>query len=259
MTSDLSPEAISRARASLGVPDEQIARSVGIIMDGNGRWARERGLSRSAGHEQGAKVVRAIVTEATRLGLRGLTLYSFSIENWTRPTEEVNVLMHLYAEYLIRERPTIVENNVRFRHLGRREGLPESVLRELDASIAASQSNTGMYLCLALNYGSRAEIVDAIRGIAHSVLEGKIAPDDIDESVINGYLYAPEVPDPDLIIRTAGEMRLSNFLLWQVSYAEYYRCEKYWPDFNEEEFRKAIRTYAHRQRRFGGLDGSDKH
>jgi len=252
-----TPSEIAAARQALGVPSDRIPRSVAIIMDGNGRWAVERGLHRSAGHEQGAKVVRKIVTEATRLGLEALTLYSFSIENWSRPEDEINVLMHLYAEYLTRERTTIMENNIRLRHLGRRNGLPEPVLRELDESLRVSMNNTGMFLCLALNYGARAEITDAVRKIAQRVESDKLRPDDIDESVVAEFMYAPEVPDPDLIIRTAGEMRLSNFLLWQASYAEYYCCEKYWPDFDEDEFHKAIRAYAARHRRFGGLDRSN--
>jgi undecaprenyl diphosphate synthase len=251
-----SPEEIAAARKGLGVPDERIPRSVAIIMDGNGRWALERRLPRSAGHEEGAKVVRKIVIEAARLGLEALTLYSFSTENWCRPSEEVDVLMHLYAEYLVRERPTIMENNVRLVHLGRREGLPEPVLRELDESVAASQSNTGMYLCLALNYGARMEITEAVRCIARRVANGELEADKIDESVIASSLYSANVPDPDLVIRTAGEMRVSNFLLWQISYAEYYCSEKFWPDFDEAEFCKGIRAYAERQRRYGGLDPS---
>jgi undecaprenyl diphosphate synthase len=251
-----SPQEIAAARKSLGVLDERIPRSVAIIMDGNGRWALERGLPRSTGHEEGAKVVRKIVIEATRLGLEALTLYSFSTENWCRPSEEVDVLMHLYAEYLARERPTIMENGIRLVHLGRRDGLPQPVLRELDESVAASQSNTGMYLCLALNYGARMEITDAVRSIARRVANGELEVDKIDESVIANCLYSANIPDPDLVIRTAGEMRVSNFLLWQISYAEYYCSEKFWPDFDETEFRKAVCVYAQRRRRFGGLDPS---
>ena len=252
-----SPSEIADARKSLGVPDERIPRAVAIIMDGNGRWAVQRNLPRTAGHEQGAKMVRKIVTEAARMGLDALTLYSFSIENWSRPPDEINVLMHLYADYLVRERPTIMDHNIRLRHLGRRDGLPEPVLRELDESIRVSADNTGMFLCLALNYGSRAEIIDAIRAIARRVAECELAPEQIDDAAIASALYAPDVPDPDLVIRTAGEMRLSNFLLWQVSYAEYYSCEKFWPDFDEAEFRQALCAYATRHRRFGGLNESN--
>ena len=258
MMAEAFPQAVAQAREALGIPEQNIPRSVAIIMDGNGRWARSRRLPRAAGHQEGAKVVRRIVTEATRLGLQGLTLYSFSIENWRRPAEEVNALMHLYAEYLARERPTMMENNIRMRHLGRRAGLPEPVLRELDESLHVTSSNTGMYLCLALNYGARAEMTDAVRDIARRVAEGRLSPDGIDEAVISGALNSAGVPDPDLVIRTAGEMRLSNFLLWQISYAEYYCSQKYWPDFDEEEFRTALRAYADRHRRFGGLDDSNR-
>jgi len=250
---DLSPEAIAAARKRVGVEDARLPRSVAIIMDGNGRWASQRGLPRHAGHEAGAKIVRRIVTEAAALGLEALTLYSFSIENWRRPRDEVNGLMHLYAEYLIGERETVMANNIRLRHFGRRDGLPASVLRELDESVRVSANNTGMYLCLALNYGSRTEMTDAVRSIARKVAEGRLAPEDIDEELISNSLDSAGVPDPDLLIRTSGELRLSNFLLWQVSYAEFYVTDVYWPDFTEEEFHKAIRAYAHRQRRFGGL------
>jgi len=251
---DISPQAVAAARKSLAVPDERIPRSVAIIMDGNGRWAASRGLPRAAGHEAGAKIVRRIVTEGARLGLEALTLYSFSIENWRRPADEINTLMHLYAQYLVSERPTVMEHNIRLRHLGRRAGLPESVVTELDRSVSESSANTGMFLCLAINYGSRTEITDAVRRLAQRVSRGKLAPDAIDEPAIAAALDTAGVPDPDLVIRTSGELRLSNFLLWQLSYAEFYVTDVYWPDFDEDQFRKAIIDYAHRHRRFGGLD-----
>jgi len=255
---DVSPGAVAAARRALGVSDDRIPRSVAVIMDGNGRWAKQRGLPRSAGHEQGAKVVRTIVSEAARLGLSALTLYSFSIENWRRPKDEVNALMHLYADTLIRERPTIMEHNVRLRHLGRREGLPASVLHELDVTVEAAKNNTGMYLCLALNYGSRTEILDAVTRIARQVKQGTLDPEGIDEAIFNASLDTAGIPDPDLLIRTAGEMRISNFLLWQISYAELFVTDVFWPDFEEEEFHKGILAYAHRNRRFGGLDAASK-
>jgi len=258
MMPDLSPEAVSAARAELNVPDNHIPRSVAIIMDGNGRWARSRDLSRSAGHEQGARNVRRIVTEAARLGLDALSLYSFSIENWNRPPDEVNMLMHLYAEYLVCERETVMANNIRLKHLGRRDGLPEAVLRELDESVRVSADNKGMFLCLALNYGSRAEMTDAVRSIARRVARGVLKPDDIDDAVISNSLNSAGVPDPDLLIRTSGELRVSNFLLWQISYAELYVTDVYWPDFDETEFHKALRAYATRHRRFGGVDESNR-
>lgn len=245
------------ARKALGIPDEQFPKSVAVIMDGNGRWARQRDLPRPMGHRAGAKMVSRIVTESARLGLKNLTLYSFSIENWTRPREEVDLLMQLYAEYLVHERPTVMANNIRLRHLGRRAGLPEKVLEELDESMRVSASNTGMFLSLAINYGSRAEIVDAVRRIAQRVAQGELKPEDIDTKDIDENLDTCGVPDPDLLIRTAGEMRLSNFLLWQISYAELYSTDVHWPDFTEEEFHKALRSFGGRHRRFGGLDDSN--
>ena len=248
---------IAAHRKALEVPEEHIPRAVAIIMDGNGRWARQKGLPRVAGHRQGAAVVRDVVTEAAGLGLGALTLYSFSVENWSRPREEVEALMHIYAEYLIRERPTLMDNNIRLRHLGQADGLPEYVREELDKSLRVSAGNTGMVLCLALNYGSRAEIIGAVREIARRAADGELAPDQVDESVISGALDTAGVPDPDLLIRTSGEMRLSNFLLWQLSYAEFYVTDLYWPDFTPDEFRKALRDYAGRHRRFGGVDSSN--
>ncbi len=252
---DISPHAVAAARKELGVDDERIPRSVAIIMDGNGRWATQRNLPRPLGHKEGAKVVRKIVTEAARLGLDALTLYSFSIENWSRPEDEVRSLMHLYSEYLINERPTVMNHNIRLRHLGRRDGLPQHVLDELDESVRVSSSNTGMFLCLALNYGSRAEITDAVRKLAGQVERGELKSQDITEQHITANLDSVGVPDPDLVIRTAGEWRFSNFLLWQVSYTELLAVDTLWPDFDEEEFRKAILAFSHRNRKFGGLKG----
>ncbi len=253
---DVSAEAVAAARRELGIPEERIPRSVAIIMDGNGRWARQRGLPRTAGHEQGAKVVRKIVTEAARLGLEALWLYSFSIENWRRPKEEIAALMHLYADYFVSERPTIMDHNVRVRHLGRRQGLPQQVLDDMDETLELSRKNTGMYLCLALNYGSRTEIADAVRRIAQRAAAGELDPAELDEQILSAELDSAGVPDPDLVIRTSGELRLSNFLLWQVSYAEFYVTDAYWPDFDEEHFRNALHAYAARDRRFGGLKKS---
>ena len=255
---DISPAAVAGARRGLGVPDERIPRSVAIIMDGNGRWARRRGLPRPMGHQEGAKVVRRIVTEAARLGLDALTLYSFSIENWSRPADEISALMHLYAEYLVGERPMLIDHNIRLRHLGRREGLPETVLRELDESLRVTQAHTGMFLCLALNYGSRAEIADAVGRLAVRVQQGRLQADQINERTISDSLDTAGVPDPDLVIRTSGEMRLSNFLLWQVSYAEFAASDALWPDFDVAEFHKAIRAFATRRRRFGGVDAGQR-
>ena len=240
-------------KQELGIARAQIPRHVAIIMDGNGRWARQRGEPRVYGHERGARAVRTVVTQCARLGIEALTLYSFSTENWSRPAEEIDALMQLYVEHLKSERPTIVENNVRFVHLGRRAGLSAEVLREMDETLAVSAHNTGLKVCLALNYGGRAELVDAVRSLARRVKEGELEPDAIDEGQLEGELYTAGLPDPDLLIRTAGERRISNFLLWQISYAEIHVCDTLWPDFGVDELYAAFHDYAQRQRRFGGV------
>ncbi len=255
---DVSPEGVARARAALGIPPERLPRSVAIIMDGNGRWARARGLERFAGHEAGAQTVRDIVTEAAALGLEALTLYSFSTENWSRPRDEVNALMHLYAHCLLGERDRVMKHNIRMHHIGRRQGLPPQVIEPLDGALAMAAGNTGMHLSLALNYGSRAEILDAVRAIARDARDGRLDPDAVAEDDIDSRLGTAGIPDPDLLIRTSGEMRLSNFLLWQISYAELYVADVYWPDFTAEEFHKALRAFADRHRRFGGVDTSNR-
>jgi len=239
-------------QVALGLTREQLPRHIAVIMDGNGRWAMERGLPRLAGHERGAESVRVIVTHCARLGIEVLTLYSFSTENWRRPKQEVDFLMDLYARHLISERDTIMGNNIRFLHLGRREGLPANVLDEMDNTVAQSQGHTGLTLCLALNYGARTEIVATVRRLARDVQEGKLSEGQIDEDLLSGLLYTGGLPDPDLLIRTAGEYRVSNFLLWQISYAEIYVSDALWPDFGEESLNVALRAFATRERRFGG-------
>ena len=250
------PDAPHEALEAVSVNRESMPRHIAIIMDGNGRWAKQRGLPRLRGHEEGAKAVRRVVTECARLGLEALTLYSFSSENWRRPKEEVDFLMKLYGHYLVAERPEIVDNNIRLVHVGRRAGLPENVLREMDVTVSASSGNTGMRLCLALNYGSRLEIVDAVRTIAAEVKAGRLDVDDIDEQRVAASLYTEGLPNPDLLIRTASERRISNFLLWQISYAELYVCDALWPEFGVEHLHEAIRDYARRERRFGGVSES---
>ena len=230
---------------------------IAIIMDGNGRWALERKLPRIAGHRAGARTVRDIVIECGRLGVRALTLYSFSIENWKRPETEIEGLMSLYLEYLAKERQELLDNNVRFVQLGRREGLPSKVLAEMDETIEATRHCTGLTLALALNYSSRAEITDAVRDIARKVRDGRVDVAEIDERMISDHLYTARLPDPDLLIRTAGEMRVSNYLLWQISYAEIHVSERFWPDFGVADLHEAIRDYAGRNRRFGALDKSN--
>jgi undecaprenyl diphosphate synthase len=235
------------------LPRERWPRHIAIIMDGNGRWAKARGLPRAAGHREGVVSVRRVVTEAARLGLDAITLYSFSSENWKRPADEVAALMLLCCEFLRVERPTMLRENIRFRRIGRREGLPEEVLAELDATERATAHHTGLTLCLALNYGSRTEIADAARALAREVASGARSPDSIDEAAVSSHLYTAGIPDPDLLVRTAGEMRLSNYLLWQISYAELHVTEVLWPDFTEADLAAAIVAFAGRDRRFGGL------
>jgi undecaprenyl diphosphate synthase len=231
----------------------RLPRHIAMIMDGNGRWARERGLERIEGHVRGADTVRRIVEECCRLGIGQLTLYSFSSENWKRPQREVDFLMGLLKQYLVAERPEIMKQNIRFRVLGRRAELASEVVAEIEETERLSAANTGTTLALAVNYGSRAEIVDAVRAIAGRVSRGELTPADVDEATISDSLYTAGMPDPDLLIRTAGEMRVSNYLLWQISYAELWVTPVCWPDFNTEVFHTALRDYAGRERRFGGL------
>jgi undecaprenyl diphosphate synthase len=240
-------------QVELGIPRERMPRHVAVIMDGNGRWARQHGLERVEGHEAGAANVREIVTHAARLGLGYLTLYSFSTENWRRPPDEIAHLMKLYVEYLIKERQEIMDNDIRLVQIGRRAGLTADVLRELDETVALSGHNRGMTLCLALNYSSRSELVDAVRVIARRVAAGELSPEQIEEDTIGGALYTAGMPDPDLLIRTSGESRVSNFLLWQISYAELYVTDVLWPDFHRDDLNAALREYARRDRRFGGV------
>jgi undecaprenyl diphosphate synthase len=241
------------------IPSERFPRHIAVIMDGNGRWAVKRGLERARGHQEGAKTVREVVTECARLrknrgGPDFLTLYSFSLENWKRPFEEVSFLMQMYIDYLRQERPTMMEHNIRFRQIGRMENLPEPVLEEVAITLEQTRNNDGLTLVLALNYGSRAEITDAVRLIAHEVQEKKLRPEQIDEATISQHLYTRDMPDPDLLIRTAGELRISNYLLWQISYAELFVSPVLWPDFGLDDLHAAIRSFASRNRRFGALD-----
>jgi undecaprenyl diphosphate synthase len=230
-----------------------VPRSVAIIMDGNGRWARSRGLERIRGHERGITAVRETVEECARLGVQGLTLYAFSEENWSRPQREISMLMRLLRKFLVEERPTLMRNSVQLLHVGRRERLSPDVLGILDETIELTAGNGGMKLGLAISYGGRAEIVDATRRIAVAVRDGEIDPEALDEEAFRRFLYHPEIPDPDLMIRTAGEMRVSNFLLWQVSYAELHVEEVCWPDFRKEHLHAAFRTFGRRVRKFGAV------
>lgn len=247
-----SPETLQRIAAA-GLDPSRLPWHVAVIMDGNGRWALERGLPRHEGHRRGVKSVRATIEECCRLGIGQLTLYCLSSENWKRPQSELDFLMALLHQYLIDERAEIMEQNIRFTIIGRRTGLPPEVQREMDETIRLSRSNTGLVLCLAINYGSRQEIADAARTLAEQVKRGELEPDAIDEDVFAAALYTAGMPDPDLLIRTAGEMRVSNYLLWQISYAELWVTPLCWPDFTEATLQEALRDYAGRTRRFGGL------
>jgi undecaprenyl diphosphate synthase len=231
----------------------RLPRHVAIIMDGNGRWAAKRRLPRVAGHRAGADAVRRTVETAARLGLECLTLYAFSTENWKRPRYEIRALMDLLVEYLAKELHSLKKNNIQFRMIGRSEELHISVLEQIRKGELATFQNTGLRLNIALNYGGRAEIVDAFRKIARDVAAGKVRPDQIDDELIHHNLYTRSLPDPDLLIRTSGEMRISNFLLWQIAYAEIYVIETLWPDFGERDLLAALIDYQKRDRRYGRI------
>lgn len=237
-----------------GLDPSRLPRHVAIIMDGNGRWAVERGLPRVEGHRRGADTVRRTVTECCRLGLGQLTLYCFSAENWKRPPAEVAFLMALLKEFLIDERQLIRDENIRLVIIGRRDGIPADVQDEMDRSITESAGNTGLTLCLAINYGGRTEIVDACRAVAERVQRGELAVTDIGETDVASGLYTAGMPDPDLLVRTAGEWRISNYLLWQISYAELWVTPDCWPDFSTNHLHAALKDFASRDRRFGGLN-----
>src|ERR1043166_7900217 len=238
----LSPEAKS-----------SLPRHVAIIMDGNGRWAKQRGLPRIEGHRQGAESARAIIRAAGEVGIKYLTLYAFSAENWNRPKEEVDALMKFLVHYLKTETPELNKNNVRLEVIGQIYRLPDTVQDHLKRSIVTLSKNNGLTLVMALSYSGRAEIVDAVREIAKEAKAGVLDPADIAEKVFEQHLYTRNIPDPDLLIRTSGEMRVSNFLLWQISYAELVVTPTLWPDFRKPQLYAALEEYNRRHRRFGGL------
>lgn len=230
---------------------------IAIIMDGNGRWAKQRRLPRVAGHRAGIEPVRTTVETCARLGIQVLTLYAFSVENWKRPRMEVDTLWRLLRVYLRRELPDLMRNSVRLVAMGRLEALPAAAQRELEGVIEATSQNTGMRLNLAINYSGRAELVDALNAIVEEArAAGVLSELRMDEEMISARLYTAGLPDPDLLIRTSGEMRVSNFLLWQIAYAELYVTEKLWPDFRREDLLRALLAYQKRDRRFGGLGSS---
>ena len=242
--------------AAVGLDPQRLPRHIAVIMDGNGRWARERGLPRIEGHRRGVKSVRLMVEECSKFGIEQLTLYCLSSENWKRPEEELHLLMHLLEQYVIEERSEIMRQDLQFSIIGRRDGLGPGVLDEVEKTIQYSRHNQGMRLCLALNYGSRAELVDAVQAIAAKAARGELSPAEITEELISWHLYTAGMPDPDLVIRTAGEYRLSNFLLWQSSYSELWITNELWPDFDVEHLEQAVQAYVSRDRKYGAvLDG----
>ena len=230
-----------------------VPRHIAIIMDGNGRWAKERGLARIAGHERGAESVRAVTEACVELGVGFLTVYAFSTENWKRPAAEVAALLVLLEHFIAQETPTLMKNNVRHQAIGRLHELPESCQQALATAVAQTAANTATTLVLALNYSGRTEIVDAVRELSAEVAAGRLRAAEIDAERISAHLYTRAIPDPDLLIRTSGEMRLSNFLLWQLSYTEIVVTAKLWPDFGKQDLRDAIAEFTKRERRYGGV------
>ncbi|WP_432400500.1 isoprenyl transferase [Wukongibacter sp. M2B1] len=235
------------------IDEENIPRHVAIIMDGNGRWARKRNLPRIAGHKAGVEALRDIIKSSSNIGIQYLTLYAFSTENWNRPEEEVNGLMDLLVLYLRKEIKELHKNNVRINTIGDINRLPMKTINEIEKAILMTKGNTGLTVNIALNYGAKAEILNAVKNICKKVGENTLTIDDIDEKAFSQYLYTDTIPDPDLLIRTSGEQRISNFLLWQIAYSELWFTEVYWPDFKPDHLFEAIIEFGQRQRRFGGL------
>jgi undecaprenyl diphosphate synthase len=235
----------------INLDPQKIPTHVAIIMDGSGRWAKKRLLNRIRGHEQGAETVRTIVRTSRKLGIAHLTLYAFSTENWQRPKAEVGALMTLLRRFLQSEERELLENNIRLNAIGQIDRLPQEVGEELKRVMLATRANTAMQLNLALSYGGRMELVEMVRQLAFKIKSGAIEPEEIDESMIGRHLYTAGIPDPDLMIRTSGEMRISNFLLWQIAYSEIYITETFWPDFGAEEYLEILKAYQKRERRFG--------
>lgn len=236
------------------IDENKLPRHIAIIMDGNGRWAQKRGLPRSVGHKAGVEALRDIVKACSNLGIEVLTVYAFSTENWSRPKDEVNILMNLLTDYLRRELDELHENGVQIRTIGNMEQLPLEAQKELERSMKKTESNNGLKLNLALNYGGRAEITCAVQQLCERVKKGELAPEDITGEVISDYLFTSGLPDPDLLIRTSGELRVSNFLLWQIAYTEIVVTECLWPDFSPDQLTEALLDFQKRDRRFGGLN-----
>lgn len=253
MSVDTAIVAPPAASAGLGIPAH-----IAVIMDGNGRWANARGKVRTEGHVEGVKALRRLVDLGIRYGVKHLTVFSFSSENWRRPREEVSFIFGLLFRFVASDLATLIRNNVRVRIIGTREGLDDDLRRVIADVEARTAANTGLELNVAFNYGGKAELTDAVRAIAARVAKGELAPDEITEATIAGALYTKGTPDPDVIIRTSGEQRISNFLLWQGAYSEFVFIEENWPDFDEASFLKVIDEYASRKRRFGGLEAGGR-
>lgn len=232
----------------------RIPAHLGVIMDGNGRWAKARGKRRTEGHIEGVKALRNLVELCINYGVAHLTVFSFSSENWARPKDEISFIFNLLRRFVASDLQSLIRNNVQVRIIGRREGLEPSLVRLIDDVEAKTAANTGLVLVVAFNYGGKAELVDATRRIARAVAEGRLAPEAITEETIAAALYTAGLPDPDLIIRTSGEQRISNFLLWQAAYAEFAFVDEYWPDFDEASFLRVLETFSRRDRRFGGIE-----
>ncbi|MCM3587180.1 isoprenyl transferase [Mesobacillus maritimus] len=235
------------------IKSQEVPAHIAIIMDGNGRWAKKRSLPRVAGHHEGMKVVRKITRLANKLGVKTLTLYAFSTENWKRPKMEVDFLMKLPEEFLGTFLPELVEENVRVTMIGHKEKLPAHTLKAIEKAMESTKDNTGLVLNFALNYGSRVEIIEAVKQVLNDVDDGKLDRERIDEETFSSYLMTSGFQDPDLLIRTSGEIRLSNFMLWQLAYTEFFFTDVLWPDFNEEHFVEAVEVFQGRQRRYGGV------
>ncbi|WP_314730134.1 isoprenyl transferase [Peptostreptococcus stomatis] len=232
---------------------DKVPNHIAIIMDGNGRWAKSRFMPRTYGHKVGVETIRKVVKECSRLGVRYLTLYAFSTENWKRPKDEVSALMGLLVKYLRNELEELHKNNVKILTIGDISKLPQACIEELDHAKEKTKDNRGLVMSLALNYGGRNDLINAVKNISQEVVDGKISVEDIGDDLISSHLSTKESPDPDLVVRTSGEQRLSNFLLWELAYSEFYFTDIHWPDFDEKELQKAIFAYQSRDRRFGGI------
>jgi undecaprenyl diphosphate synthase len=250
---DPEAETLSEGQLADLVRQQPVPAHIAIIMDGNGRWATQRGLPRIAGHHEGVKTARAIVKAADAAGIRYLTLYAFSTENWSRPQDEVSMLMSLLERTVQSELPDLMAQNVRLRVIGRTHGVPSGVRRGIERVVEGTRDNTGLQLQMAFNYGGRDELLDAFRRLAADVKAGRLEPGEICEKDVSGALYTADVPDPDLLIRTSGEMRISNFLLWQIAYTELWITPEYWPDFSPRALYRALLEFQRRSRRFGGV------